>query len=176
MKNNKKILGAVFNLLLPILVVGACSLLLLTKMDSKINDLFMRALPPLEENREVLLVNIDDNLINETGVWPLTRNIYGDMLITMRELGAEAFISDLSFVDNSPMQVDQDYLNDDLPRYVDQDFNQIDDAVVDAITALAEGTAELSQAEDLCSAFWKTMSLSKTASRLQSFRQQKTMT
>ena len=150
MKNNKKILGAVFNLLLPILVVGACSLLLLTKMDSKINDLFMRALPPLEENREVLLVNIDDNLINETGVWPLTRNIYGDMLITMRELGAEAFISDLSFVDNSPMQVDQDYLNDDLPRYVDQDFNQIDDAVVDAITALAEGTAELSQAEDLC--------------------------
>ena len=149
MKKNKKILGTVFNLMLPILVVAVCSLLLITKMDCKINDLFMRALPPLEENREVLLVNIDDNLIDETGVWPLTRNIYADMLITMKELGAEAFISDLSFVDNSPMQVDQDYLNDDLPRYVDQDFEEIDESVEAAITSLADGTTALEEADDL---------------------------
>ena len=149
MKNNKKILGTLFNLMLPILVVAVCSLLLFTKMDSKINDLFMRALPPLEENKEVLLVNIDDNLIDETGVWPLTRNIYADMLITMRELGAEAFISDLSFVDNSPMQVDQDYLNDDLPRYVDQDFEEIDESVEAAITSLADGTTDPEMADDL---------------------------
>ncbi|MBP5452857.1 MAG: CHASE2 domain-containing protein, partial [Treponema sp.] len=149
MKNNKKLLGTVFNLFLPILVVAACSLLLFTKMDSKINDLFMRALPPLEENREVLLVNIDDNLIDETGVWPLTRNIYADMLITMRELGAEAFISDLSFVDNSPMQVDQEYLNDDLPRYVDQDFEEIDESVGNAITSLTDGNTDPAMADDL---------------------------
>ena len=149
MKKNKKILGTVFNLMLPILVVAVCSLLLITKMDCNINDLFMRALPPLEENREVLLVNIDDNLIDETGVWPLTRNIYADMLITMKELGAEAFISDLSFVDNSPMQVDQDYLNDDLPRYVDQDFEEIDESVEAAITSLADGTTALEEADDL---------------------------
>lgn len=149
MKNNKKLRGTVFNLFLPVLVVAACSLLLFTKMDSKINDLFMRALPPLEENREVLLVNIDDNLIDETGVWPLTRNIYADMLITMKELGAEAFISDLSFVDNSPMQVDQEYLNDDLPRYVDQDFAEIDESVGNAITSLADGTTDPETADDL---------------------------
>ena len=151
MKKNTKLLGKIFYLLLPILVVGICSLFLFTKMDSKINDLFLRSLPSLTESEHVLLVNIDDNLIDETGVWPLTRNIYADMIITMKELGAEAFISDLSFVDNSPMQVNQEFLNEDLPRYVDDDFEEINGTVTYALGSLADGTADISEAEDLCS-------------------------
>ncbi|MEE3313266.1 MAG: CHASE2 domain-containing protein [Treponema sp.] len=142
MKKNSKLITNISFLLLPILVVGLCSLLVFTKTDSKINDLFMRALPPLEESDHVLLVNIDDNLIDQTGVWPLTRNIYADMLITMKELGAEAFISDLSFVDNSPMQVNQDYLDNDLPRYVDEDFDELNSNLDYAISALSNAGEE----------------------------------
>ncbi len=149
MKDNKKRLGNFFYLLLPILVVAASSLFVFTKTDSKINDIFMRALPSLTESEKVLLVNIDDILIDETGVWPLTRNIYGDMIIKMKELGAEAFISDLSFVDNSPMQVNQEYLNDDLPRYVDDDFNEINGNVDYAVSSLVDGSVEMADAGDL---------------------------
>ena len=136
-------------MLLPVAVVALCSLFLFTKTDSKINDLFMRALPPLNESEHVILVNIDDNLIDQTGVWPLTRNIYADMLVVMKELGAEAFISDLSFVDNSPMQVNQEYLNNDLPRYVDGDFSEIDNNLIDAIGSLTSDSENPVDAEEI---------------------------
>lgn len=149
MKKNSNKAGNFFYLLLPILVVGVCSLLLLTKLDCKVNDLFMRALPSLNESDDVLLVNIDDAIVEQTGMWPLTRDVYADMLIKMKELGAEAFISDLSFVDSSPMQVDQSYLNDDLPRYVDEDFAEINGNLDYAIGSLADGSVEISDAANL---------------------------
>lgn len=124
---NKKL----FYLLIPLIVVTVCAPLSFTFLDKKLNDLFIRCLPPAQESEKVVLVEIDDALINNTGVWPLTRNVYADMLNVMKYFEPESFVSDLSFVDKSPIQVNVDYLNNDLQRYIDNDFELLDDKSIE---------------------------------------------
>ena len=149
MESFKKFLSKASFILLPVAVVGICSLFVLTRLDNKINDLFMRTLPTLEESEDVILVNIDDNLIGHTGTWPLTRNIYADIMIKMKELGAEAFVSDLSFVDNSPVLADQNYLNVDLPHYVDTDFSLLNETIAEKIDSFGDGPLTASDADGI---------------------------
>lgn len=140
MKSKK--LQKLIYILIPIIVVAICTPFSFTFLDKKLNDLFIKFLPAAKENENVVLVEIDDNLINNTGVWPLTRNVYADMLNVMKYFEPKAFISDLSFVDKSPIQVNQDYLDNDLPRYVDIDFQGLNDNSIYIMDELASGLSE----------------------------------
>ena len=42
----------------------------------------------IPEDDRILLVDIDDTSIEKVGVWPWSRNIVADGLITMKELGS----------------------------------------------------------------------------------------
>ena len=112
-------------LLIPFISVIVSSLLIFTSLDNQISDLFQRTLPKLKESDSVIMVNIDDSSVNEIGTWPFSREIYADALVVLKELGAEAAVFDLSFLDKSQAKVNQEYVESELPHYVDEDFAEL---------------------------------------------------
>ncbi|BDC92846.1 CHASE2 domain-containing protein [Treponema bryantii] len=125
-------------LLIPFISVIICSLLIFTSLDNQIADLFQRTLPKLKESDSVVMVNIDDSSVNEIGTWPFSREIYADALVVLKELGSEAAIFDLSFLDKSQAKVNQEYVESELPHYVDEDFSELSQNITWLLTE-AEG-------------------------------------
>jgi adenylate cyclase len=134
-------------LLIPVAVTLLCGLLFFTTLDSKIFDLFLRAIPSLTEDESILLINVDDDSITYAGLFPWTRDLYADALIFLREMGADAAAFDLSFLDPGSAQVDLQYLNEDLPRYLDSGFIQINDKAISYIDGFASGQLKAPDAE-----------------------------
>lgn len=116
-------------LLIPFISVFVCSFLVLTSLDNKIADLFQRALPQLKESDNVIMVNIDDSSVNAIGTWPFSREVYADTLVILKDLGAEAAVFDLSFLDKSQTKVNKEYVESELPHYVDEDFQELSEQV-----------------------------------------------
>ncbi len=112
-------------LLIPFISVVVSTLLIFTSLDNKIADLFQRALPDLTESDNVIMVNIDDSSVNAIGTWPFSREVYADSLVILKDLGAEAAVFDLSFLDKSQTKVNKDYVESELPHYVDEDFTEL---------------------------------------------------
>ena len=112
-------------LLIPFISVVICTLLVFTSLDNKIADLFQRAHPPLQESDNVIMINIDDSSVNKIGTWPFSREVYANVLVVLKELGAEAAVFDLSFLDKSQAKVNQEYVESELPHYVDEDFAEL---------------------------------------------------
>ena len=105
-------------LLIPFISVIICSLLIFTSLDNQIADLFQRTLPKLKESDSV-------DAVDQIGTWPFSREIYADALVVLKELGSEAAIFDLSFLDKSQAKVNQEYVESELPHYVDEDFSEL---------------------------------------------------
>ncbi len=113
----------------PIAAVIVCSFFLLTTLDDKVYDIFLRALPSLGENESVLIVKIDDKAIERVGLFPWTRDIMADAIVFLGEMGAESVTFDLSYLDNSPVKVDPRYVKEDLPADIDYGFSQLDESI-----------------------------------------------
>lgn len=147
-------------LIVPFIAVILCSLLLLTSVDNKINDVFQKTLPSLEESDSVLLINVDDFAIERVGNFPWTRDVLADSIIYMKEMGAEFVLFDLNYLDRSPVVVNPDYVKVELPGYLDYGFNQIDNTISQVLDAAAEqyiAPDELPAYKDEILAFNKTI-------------------
>ncbi len=116
-------------LLFPFIAVIICTLLVFTSLDNKIADLFQRTLPDLKESDNVIMVNIDDSSVDAIGTWPFSREVYADTLVILKDLEAEAAVFDLSFLDKSQTKVNKEYVETELPHYVDEDFGELSDQV-----------------------------------------------
>lgn len=136
------------HLVIPAIAVIVCTLFLFSSTDKKINDLFMRTLKPLKESDKVVLVNIDDSSIQKVGTFPWTRDIMADSIVFLKEMGAESVVFDLSYLDKSPQKVDPDYVNNELPNYVDYGFNQINEAMTQILDSYKTNTLGAADADD----------------------------
>ena len=116
-------------LLIPFISVVVCTFLVFTSLDQKIADLFQRTLPPLKESDNVIMVNIDDSSVTAIGTYPFSREVYADTLVILKDLGAEAAVFDLSFLDKSQSKVNKEYVESELPHYVDEDFGELSEQV-----------------------------------------------
>ena len=112
-------------LIIPFISVIVSTLLIFTSLDNKIADLFQRTLPALNESDSVVMVNIDDASVNAIGTWPFSREVYADSLVILKDLNAEAAVFDLSFLDKSQTKVNKEYVETDLPHYVEEDFTEL---------------------------------------------------
>ena len=136
------------NIAVPIGAVLICSLFLFTTLDNKVYDLFLRAIPSLTENKSVLLVNIDDDSIEQVGLFPWTRDVMADAIVFLREMGATTVEFDLNYLDKSPVTVDPAYVKKDLPGYLDYGFKQIDDGIIQVMDAFARNQIKSSDIKD----------------------------
>ena len=141
----KKIL---ISILIPVIAVAICSLLLLSPLDYKVADYFQRPLKSTEESPEVVMVMVDDNAVENIGTFPFSRDVYSRMLDNLKELGARSVVFDLSFLDHSQATVDEKYVKNDLPGYVNDYFSLLSETAADSLTALADGSADLDEAYD----------------------------
>lgn len=123
--------------IVPLVAVILCSFFLLTTLDHKVYDLFLRAVPSLEEDPSVLVVKIDDVSIERVGLFPWTRDIMADAIVFLREMGAATVVFDLSYLDRSPVKVDPAYVQNELPGYLDYGFEQINSAVAQILDSIA---------------------------------------
>ncbi|MDR2134767.1 MAG: CHASE2 domain-containing protein, partial [Treponema sp.] len=116
-------------LFVPVLISVLCSLFFFTTLDHRVFDLYLGALPPLSEDDRILIIKIDDGSIENVGIFPWTRDVLADAIVFLREMGADTVVFDLSYLDNSPVRVDPGYVQNDLPRYIDNGFLRINDTV-----------------------------------------------
>ncbi len=135
--------------IIPFLVTAACSLLALSSLDLKVADWFQRPLKSTIKNKNVLMINVDDTAVDQIGTWPFSRDVYGESLITLRELGTEAVVFDLSFVDKSQAKIDERYVTETLPEYVDSDFENLDEKILDVLGQYADGSLKAADAENV---------------------------
>ena len=110
-------------IIIPIASVLVCVLLMLSPLDLKVADFFQRPLKSTVESPEVLMIAIDDDAVDQIGTWPFSRTVYSQMLANLKELGASSVVFDLSFLDHSQASVDESYVKDSLPGYVDDYFS-----------------------------------------------------
>ena len=136
-------------LIIPFLATALCSLLALSSLDLKVADWFQRPLKSTEESRNVIMINVDDTAIDQIGSWPFSRDVYADSLITLRELGTEAVVFDLSFVDKSQAKIDERYVGETLPDYVDENFESLDETIIGVLGQYADGSLQPEDAEDV---------------------------
>jgi len=136
------------HIIVPFIAVVLCSFFLLTSLDNKIYDMFLRTIPSLTEDESVLVVKIDDVSIENVGIFPWTRDIMADAIVFLREMKAESVIFDLNFIDKSPAKVDPAYVKEELPAYLEYGFNQINETVAQVMDAFASGYIGRSDAEE----------------------------
>jgi adenylate cyclase len=133
-------------LFVPLLAVFFSSFLNFTSLDDKVFDLFLRTIPSLEENDSVLVIKVDDLAIENVGLFPWTRDILADAIVFLREMGAETVVFDLSYLDKSPLKVDPEYLNEQLPEYLDYGFRRINETVSQVMDAVESGSISRAEA------------------------------
>lgn len=137
-----------FPLLIAVFSVAISSLLVLTPADKVVADRFQRALKPLAEQSNIVMINVDDNSVENIGSWPFSRDVYADALVTLKEIGTESIVFDLSFLDKSPAKVDENYVKEVLPKYVDTSFNSVSETAEYIIDEYASGSLKASDKED----------------------------
>ncbi|HAM78329.1 MAG TPA: hypothetical protein DCP61_04005 [Treponema sp.] len=81
-----------------VLILVLSALKFFTKFDYRIYDVLVRLSPKVEQEENILLVDIDDLSLNKEGSWPWTRDLLGNVLIRMKELGAYNAIFDIEYL------------------------------------------------------------------------------
>jgi adenylate cyclase len=140
----------IFDLSIPILVVAGLVALSFTvfyeRLEGSTYNMLLRVKPKIEEHEALLLVDFDDAAIELAGTWPVSRSIFADGLILMRELGAEYIVFDIEYVDTSPRGINSKYLEEQIPEQFGHEFGAIKDNMSSLTYAVAEGQI---QAKDM---------------------------
>ena len=118
------------------------------KLDWKLYDLMFHARSAPQEEKSVLLVDMDDAAIAEIGTWPVGRDVIAEGLAALGELGAKTVTFDIEYVDSSPRGVDVRYLNEEIPDSFTEGFGALSENIAGLFTALSKRQIPLSAAED----------------------------
>jgi len=137
--------------LIPVVVAAVFSVLnffaFFETGEFRIYDLLLHVKPAIKEDPSILLLEIDDDAIANVGVWPWSRDIMANGLVTMSEFDAGRVVLDIEYVDNSPLGVDSRVLRKEIPQAFNEDFSQIKQSVTDLFAALSAGRISLGDAQ-----------------------------
>ena len=85
-------------ILVTLICIGMEALRLTQKLDSRIYDGLLAAGKNPKADESIVLMDIGDESINVYGEWPWTRDILGEVLIRMKELGARDAVFDIEYL------------------------------------------------------------------------------
>jgi adenylate cyclase len=111
-------------------------------------DLFLRLKPAVREDPAIAFLDIDDDAIDEVGMYPWQRSIIADGLVSMRELGVRYAVFDIEYVNRSAMGVDYAYLAGDLKTQFALSSKDVKQGFADIMNGLANRTLDLKAAID----------------------------
>ncbi len=141
-----------FILLIPIAISTIFTILNLFDFyrtgEKEVYDALLHVRPEIPENKAILLIDIDDPSIAQVGVWPWSRDIMADGLILMREMGAAYSIFDIEYTEQSPLGVNAELLEKQIPKTFDSEFDSINRNMEDLFHAIQTGNISVKAAGD----------------------------
>lgn len=144
--------AGMLSILVPTVVALAVGLFMITpgflRSEFGLYDLMLRIKPAVPEREEILLLNVDDLAIERVGVWPWSRHIMADGLVVMKEFETDYAIFDIEYTEESPLGVNSEVLNQDIPEILAREFGDIGQNVRDLFGAIESGAIPLDQAGD----------------------------
>ena len=117
-------------------------------IENRIYDTLLRVKPAIPEDPSILLLDVDDTAIANVGVWPWSRDIMAEGLVTMKEFNASYAVFDIEYTEQSPRGVNSSLLNEEIPKALSGEFNSINQNVKDLFSALKSRTVSFKDAED----------------------------
>ena len=108
---------------------------LLQKFDYRVYDLLLGLHRAPEERSEVLFVEVDNDSLEALGPWPWTRDIIGNALLHMKELGAREAVFDIEYLSPSNLGVNPQATDEILSLY-----NQIASMSYDEVRNAIQGS------------------------------------
>ena len=116
--------------------------------EHRIYDILLHVKPAVPEDSSILLLDVDDTAIANVGIWPWSRDIMAEGLLTMKEFGAEYAVFDIEYTEQSPRGIDSALLNEQIPRALAGEFGAINRNVKDLFGAIKSRAISLRDAED----------------------------
>jgi HD-GYP domain-containing protein (c-di-GMP phosphodiesterase class II) len=89
--------------LVPTLVVSLLSLArpaFLTSLEYSVYDTFVRAAQKRPHAGQIVIVDIDDRSLSAVGQWPWRRDVLGELIVRLRDLGASVVALDVIFAES----------------------------------------------------------------------------
>jgi CHASE2 domain-containing sensor protein len=87
----------------PTVVIAVLSLyrpLFLSSLEHNVDDTLMRAVRTHPPDSRIVIVDIDDHSLSTIGQWPWRRDIVGNLITRLRELGAKVVALDVVFAES----------------------------------------------------------------------------
>jgi len=140
------------SLIVPILSASVFSILNLfdfyATLEKRMYDTLLQVKPAVPEDPSILLLDVDDTAIANVGIWPWSRDIMAEGLITMKEFGAEYAVFDIEYTEQSPRGIDSALLQEKIPKALSFEFASLYRNVQDLFTALKNRQISYQDAED----------------------------
>ncbi|HPD81043.1 MAG TPA: CHASE2 domain-containing protein, partial [Spirochaetales bacterium] len=92
-------------------------------------DVFLKLKPSIQEDKSLIIIDVDDKSIIEKGDWPWPRSNVAKILEILTLAQAQNLVFDIEFLENSPMSVDRQYLMYGLPLDFSIAFADIGDNI-----------------------------------------------
>jgi adenylate cyclase len=115
-------------------------------LDRRVYDQLLHLRPAVGENPAILFLDVDDLAISRVGTWPWGRDRMADGLLLLREFGAAHAVFDIEYTDKSPLGVNAEVLNDEIPSAVKEEFATVNQNIKDLFTALKQKQISLNEA------------------------------
>ena len=98
MKNKNLFISFLIKITVFIIFGILCYFNIFKKLDFRLYDAMITRRKEPVQNEKIMLIKVDDPSIKELGEWPWSRDIIGDALLRMKELGADTAIFDIEYI------------------------------------------------------------------------------
>lgn len=147
-KSLKNYIGIIIVAVSVFFVGIAFALGLLQKFDFRVYDLLLGLKKNPVTRPEILIVEVDDQSLEEIGTWPWQRDILGNSLIRMKELGASTAVFDIEYLSPSNLMVNPD-VEEDIGQAFDRQKREVADSVFQLSDAVTSGMYKVSELPEL---------------------------
>jgi len=117
-------------------------------LDSRLFDLMLRIKPGIDEDKSILLLEVDDQTITEINKYPVPRDIFADGLILIKEFEPAWTMLDIEFVDASEDAINYKYMNEGMYQDVYDAFDNITAYQRQLVELILSGTISRNEALD----------------------------
>lgn len=119
------------------------------KIEYGMYDTLLAIKPEVSERKDVLLVNIDDEAIEQIGAWPWTRDIIGNALVRLRESGGRYAVFDIEYLSPGQTGVNRNYVKTEFPAEYKSVHQEILQYLSDFSGAVSSGSIPVEYAVDV---------------------------
>ena len=122
----------------------------LQKIDYRLYDIMLGTKKEAKSSDSILFVDIDDDSINALGQWPWSRDILGDALIRMKELGASKAVFDIEYLSPAKLGVNPKAV-DIVAEAFSNGEAEISGVINELSTAIAQGQISKGEVSEVSS-------------------------